>query len=191
LTYIPKLFVSRPAWPTSTSRPVVTLLQPSVAHSSPDHNALNAQYSECFSFTYAREGHSNTSELEQKVDSLEGIIGVTIVLHPSSPDHPNHNRAVQVFGNHLGNMMPFEVSSGLKAANTLTNAASDLSFAPTLSVVGTTPSHQASSSQRALTKEGRSALGISESIFRVLVGLEDAELLASELTVAIVVSQKA
>jgi cystathionine gamma-synthase len=191
LTYTPKLFVLSPAWPTSTSRPVMTLLQPPVAYSSPDHDALNAQYSECFSFTYARKGHSNASVLAQKVESLKGMLDVTIVLHPSRPDHPNHNCATQVFGNHLGNMMPFKIAGGCKAANALTNAASDLPFAPTFSDEGTTPSHPASSSQRALTEEGLSTLGISKGNLCILVELEEAELLASELTMSIVMSQKA
>jgi len=76
------------------------------------------------------------------------------------------------------------------AANALTNAASDLPFAPTLGDVGTTLSHPASSSHRALTEEGRAALGISEGFFRVSVGLEDPDLLIAELSEAIAQSQK-
>ena len=72
-----------------------------------------------------------------------------------------------------------------------TNAAPHLPFAPTLGDVGTTLSHPASSSHRALTEEGRAALGISEGFFRVSVGLEDPELLIDELSTAIMHSQTA
>jgi cystathionine gamma-synthase len=393
MTETPKSLVRRPKWPTSTSRPVVTPLQPSVVYASPDPDALDAQYNDASGFTYAREGHPNASVLAQKIDGLEGMSGgiitgsgmsaigavflgvlqagdhvigadqlygrtlrlmaddlpkfgvqtsladptdaaaiaaairpntkmivvevvsnptiriadmdgiaklckdrgillmvdntfttprgyqpfdhgadivihsvtkllaghsdatlgyvvakdaalmekinisnvtwgltpspfdcwlaerglqsfdlrydraeataielsaalaglpgVTRVLHPSRPDHPDHNRAAQVLGNRPGNMMSFEVAGGRKAANALTRAAPDLPFAPTLGDVGTTLSHPASSSHRALTEQGRAALGISEGFFRVSVGLEDSALLITELTDAIAQSQKA
>ena len=393
MTETPKSLVRRPKWPTSTSRPVVTPLQPSVVYASPDPDAMDAQYNDASGFTYAREGHPNASVLAQKIDGLEGMSGgiitgsgmsaigavflgvlqagdhvigadqlygrtlrlmaddlpkfgvqtsladptdaaaiaaairpntkmivvevvsnptiriadmygiaklckdrgillmvdntfttprgyqpfdhgadivihsvtkllaghsdatlgyvvakdaslmekinianvtwgltpspfdcwlaerglqsfdlrydraeataielsaalaglpgVTRVLHPSRPDHPDHNRAAQVLGNRPGNMMSFEVAGGRKAANALTRAAPDLPFAPTLGDVGTTLSHPASSSHRALTEQGRAALGISEGFFRVSVGLEDPALLIAELTDAIAQSQKA
>ena len=122
--------------------------------------------------------------------ALAGLEGVLKVLHPSRPDHPDHNRATQVLGERPGNMVSFEVKGGRKAANALTRAAPDLPFAPTLGDVGTTLSHPASSSHRALGEEGRAALGISEGFFRVSVGLEDAKMLIQELSHAIAQSQK-
>ena len=64
-------------------------------------------------------------------------------------------------------------------------AARNIVFAPTLGDVGTTLSHPATSSHRALTPEGRAALGLSEGSFRVSVGLEPAELLCTEFEAAI------
>ena len=122
--------------------------------------------------------------------ALVELSGVKKVLHPSRPDHPDHNRIAQVLGDRPGNMVSFEVAGGRAAANALTNAASDLPFAPTLGDVGTTLSHPASSSHRALSEEGRAALGISEGFFRVSVGLEDPDLLIAELSEAIAQSQK-
>ena len=58
-------------------------------------------------------------------------------------------------------------------------AANGVAFAPTLGDIGTTLSHPASSSHRALTPEGRAALGISEGFFRVSVGLEKPDELMS------------
>jgi cystathionine gamma-synthase len=46
--------------------------------------------------------------------------------------------------------------------------------------VGTTLSHPASSSHRALTPEARAALGISDGFFRVSVGIEEIDLLKSD-----------
>ena len=71
----PKPLARRPEWPTSTSRPVVTPLQTSVVYSSPDPDALDAQYDDGSGFTYSREGHPNASVLAQKIDGLEGVSG--------------------------------------------------------------------------------------------------------------------
>lgn len=121
--------------------------------------------------------------------ALADLPGVTKVLHPSRPDHPDHNRIARVLGARPGNMLSFEVAGGRAAANALTQAAPDVPFAPTLGDVGTTLSHPPSSSHRALTPQGRAALGISEGFFRVSVGLEDPDLLIAELTQAIAASQ--
>lgn len=82
-------------------------------------------------------------------------------------------------------MVSFRIAGGRDAANRLVRAAPDIAFAPTLGDIGTTLSHPASSSHRALTPEGRAALGIDEGFFRVSVGIEDADLLIEEFTAAV------
>jgi len=123
-------------------------------------------------------------------EALSDLPGVEKVLHPSRTDHPDHNRAASVLGDRPGNMMSFVIKGGRAAANALTRAAPDLPFAPTLGDVGTTLSHPASSSHRAVPSETREALGMTEGFFRVSVGLEDPELLITELSHAIAESQK-
>ena len=53
--------------------------------------------------------------------------------------------------------------------------------APTLGDVGTTLSHPASSSHRALTPAMRESLGISEGFFRISVGIEEPDLIEADL----------
>ena len=122
-------------------------------------------------------------------DHLAGLPGVKRVLYPTRPDHPDHNRAVALLGGRGGHMVSFEVAGGRDAANRLTRAAPDIAFAPTLGDIGTTLSHPASSSHRALTPEGRAALGISEGFFRISVGCEDIALLTRDFTAAIAAAQ--
>ncbi|MBE9635866.1 trans-sulfuration enzyme family protein [Salipiger mangrovisoli] len=110
-------------------------------------------------------------------DFLTGKPGVKRVLYPGRADHPDAARAQSVLRGNPGNMLSFELEGGRAAANAFTEAAQGIAFAPTLGDVGTTLSHPASSSHRALTPEGRAALGISEGFFRVSVGLEDPEAL--------------
>ena len=110
-------------------------------------------------------------------DHLADLPGVRRVIYPTRPDHPDHNRAMGLLGGQGGNMVSFELSGGRPAANIFTEAAQGLSFAPTLGDVGTTLSHPASSSHRALSAAEHSELGLSEGFFRVSVGLEDPEAL--------------
>ncbi|MGC9370139.1 MAG: trans-sulfuration enzyme family protein [Paracoccaceae bacterium] len=115
-------------------------------------------------------------------DALAETPGVKRVLYPGRADHPDHNRAGELLGDRAGNMLSFELEGGRDAANAFTRACPDIAFAPTLGDIGTTLSHPASSSHRALTPEGRAALGIGEGFFRVSVGVEPAELLIEEMT---------
>lgn len=118
-------------------------------------------------------------------DHLAGLKGVQRVLYPTRHDHPDHNRALGLLGTRGGHMVSFEIEGGRGAANALTRAAPNIAFAPTLGDIGTTLSHPASSSHRALTPEGRAELGISEGFFRVSVGIEDIDLLKREFAIAI------
>jgi cystathionine gamma-synthase len=114
-------------------------------------------------------------------DALAVAPGVRRVIYPSRPDHPDHNRAMGLFNGQGGNMLSFELEGGRAAANAFTRSATEIAFAPTLGDVGTTLSHPASSSHRALSEAGRTALGISEGFFRVSVGIESVELLIDEM----------
>ncbi len=105
--------------------------------------------------------------------------GVRRVLYPTRADHPDRARADGLLDGQGCNMVSFELDGGRGAANAFTRAAQGLNFAPTLGDVGTTLSHPASSSHRALTEAERQALGMTEGFFRVSVGLEEPEALKS------------
>ncbi|WP_121065156.1 trans-sulfuration enzyme family protein [Chachezhania antarctica] len=118
-------------------------------------------------------------------DHLAGLPGVARVIYPGRPDHPDANRAAGLLEGKGGNMLSLELHGGRAAANAFTTAAEGLAFAPTLGDVGTTISHPASSSHRAMTAEAREALGISEGFFRLSVGLEERDALTEVLTRAV------
>ena len=68
--------VRRGILPESVSRPVVSPLWPSVVYSSPDADALDAQYEgRTHGYTYGREGHPNWTILADKLDWMEGAQG--------------------------------------------------------------------------------------------------------------------
>ncbi|MFT7595585.1 MAG: O-succinylhomoserine sulfhydrylase [Paracoccaceae bacterium] len=117
-------------------------------------------------------------------DHLADLPGIKRVIYPMRADHPDKARAVALLGGQGCNMVSFELTGGRAAANAFTRAADGISFAPTLGDVGTTLSHPASSSHRALTPGERAALGLSEGFFRVSVGLEDPDALKQIFTLA-------
>jgi cystathionine gamma-synthase len=123
-------------------------------------------------------------------DHLAGLPGIKRVLYPTRPDHPDHNRAAALLNGRGGHMVSFEVSGGRAAANALTNAMPDIAFAPTLGDIGTTLSHPASSSHRAVDQRQREALGISEGFFRISVGVEDIGLLKRDFSAGLAAAAK-
>lgn len=116
---------------------------------------------------------------------LASTHGVARVLYPTQSDHPDHNRAIALLGDNGGHMVSFELVGGRAATNAFVKAATDLNFAPTLGDVATTISHPATSSHRALSDEGRAALGISQGFLRISVGCEPADALCEAFTRAI------
>lgn len=116
---------------------------------------------------------------------LAGLPGMRRVIYPTRADHPDHNRARHLLGEHGGHMLSFEVAGGRAAANALTAAMPGVAFAPTLGDIGTTLSHPASSSHRRVAKETLEAQGITEGFFRISVGVEDIALLKRDFTAGV------
>ncbi|MGP3697044.1 trans-sulfuration enzyme family protein [Rhodobacter sp. NSM] len=124
-------------------------------------------------------------------EHLAGLPGVRRVIYPLRSDHPDHARAVSLLGRRGGNMLSFELDGGRAAANALTRAMPQVAFAPTLGDVGTTLSHPASSSHRAVAPEVREKLGISEGFFRISVGVEDVDLLIRDFSAGVAAAHDA
>ncbi len=116
-----------------------------------------------------------TENAARLADALADMDGVTRVIYPTRPDHPDHNRAFGLLKGEGGHMVSFEVKATRAASNALVRAAEGIAFAPTLGDIGTTLSHPATSSHRGLSEEERVALGVSEGFFRVSVGCEETE----------------
>lgn len=136
-----------------------------------------------YSFDMRFERASHTAEA--LAEALAGAEAVKRVLYPGRPDHPDHNRAKALMARGSGNMVSFELTGGREAANRFVRALDGVAFAPTLGDIATTVSHPASSSHRALTEEGRQALGIGQGFFRISVGCEDADQLVGAFLAAL------
>ena len=121
-------------------------------------------------------------------DHLASLPGVRRVLYPLRNDHPDNQKAQKMLGWNGCNMVSFELDGGRAAANAFAREAEELNFAPTLGDVGTTLSHPASSSHRALSSSERAEMSLSEGFFRVSVGLEDPDQLKAVFSRAIAIA---
>ena len=124
-------------------------------------------------YTFDLRYERSTSNAALLADALASMDGVQRVLYPARQDHPDHNRSVSMLNGEGGHMVSFEIEGGRSATNAFVRAAQGLNFAPTLGDIATTISHPPTSSHRALTPEGRAAIGISEGFFRISVGCEE------------------
>ncbi len=122
--------------------------------------------------------HLRFEKAQENAHKLANALGeqktIKRVLYPLRKDHPDIALAHELLGGQGCNIVSFELTQQTReAANRFVQNASGIAFAPTLGDVGTTLSHPASSSHRALTPVQRKNLGISEGFFRVSVGVED------------------
>jgi len=102
------------------------------------------------------------------------------VIYPKLGNHPDIKIFKKIFKGNSCNMVSFELKGNRTSADKFAKNANRISFAPTLGDVGTTLSHPSSSSHRSLSKPKRKKMGITESFFRVSVGLENFDDLKNE-----------
>ena len=99
---------------------------------------------------------------------------VSTVNYPGLETHPRHQRARDLFDGFSG-MLSFEVKGGLQAAQRFMNKTTLPVIAPSLGGVETLLTRPATTSHSGMSREDREALGITDSLIRVSVGIEDTD----------------
>jgi cystathionine beta-lyase/cystathionine gamma-synthase len=105
------------------------------------------------------------------------------VIYPGLPSHPQHELAKRQM-NGFGGMLSFDVGS-LEGARRVLNRVRLMSLAESLGGVETLISHPASMTHASVPPERRAAIGLSESLVRISVGIEDAADLITDLKQAL------
>ena len=109
---------------------------------------------------------------------------VTRVLYPFRSDHPQHNLArAQMEGG--GGVVTFEVSGGKAAAYRVANALKLIDISNNLGDTKSLITHPATTTHQRLSPEARAALGVTDSMMRLSVGLEDPADLCEDLEQAL------
>jgi cystathionine gamma-lyase/cystathionine beta-lyase/cystathionine gamma-lyase/homocysteine desulfhydrase len=96
---------------------------------------------------------------------------VRAVFYPGLPDHPQHALAKRQMSG-FGSMITFETGS-LKNANKMLKRLRVCSLGESLGGVETLISHPATMTHAGLGAKGRAAIGITDGMVRISVGIED------------------
>jgi cystathionine gamma-synthase len=86
----------------------------------------------------------------------------------------------------FGPMLSIDLRGGGAAASSFIRGLDGIRLAPSLGDVATTVSYPASTSHRALSPQQRAALGISDGLVRISVGIEQIDDLRAEFDAALV-----
>ena len=119
--------------------------------------------------------------------ALEKDPHVIKVNYPTVEKYPQKELAKKLFknSNMCGAMLSFEMPSDREKINEFMKRLNICHYAPTLGGVRTTMSHPATSSHRDLPEEMKKALGITEGLMRISVGIEEPEDLIADFTQAL------
>jgi cystathionine beta-lyase/cystathionine gamma-synthase len=101
------------------------------------------------------------------------------VFYPGLADHPQHELAKRQMSG-FGSMITFETGS-LKNANRMLKKLRVCSLAESLGGVETLISHPATMTHAALGEKGRKAIGITDGMVRISVGIEDLQDILEDL----------
>jgi cystathionine gamma-synthase len=120
---------------------------------------------------------------------LERNPNVKRVYYPGLESHPHHRIAKEQMKG-FGGVVTFDIKGGLKEAKRFLDSLKLCYIAPSLGGVETLITHPATVSYYDLTRKQRYALGITDTLLRLAVGVEDADDLIADLDQALRRSHK-
>ena len=110
------------------------------------------------------------------------------VYFPGLADHPQHGLAKQQ-QNDFGAMMSFEIKGGVEAVKVLFNKLKLFTLAQSLGGVESLISHPSTMTHAGMAIEAQLVAGISQSLVRISVGIEDIADILADLSQALDASQ--
>ena len=108
---------------------------------------------------------------------------VRAVLYPGLPTHPQYDLATRQM-NGFGGMLTFDAGT-FEAARSVCNRVKLIALAESLGGVETLISHPASMTHASVPAERRAAIGLTDSLVRISVGIEDPADLIDDLAQAL------
>jgi cystathionine gamma-synthase/O-succinylhomoserine sulfhydrylase len=106
------------------------------------------------------------------------------ILHPGLPSHPQHALVKQQM-KMAGSVFSFEIDGGREQAMGVLNALRLIDISNNIGDTKSLMTHPASTTHSSITPEARAAMGISEGMLRISVGLEDVDDLIEDLEQAL------
>ncbi len=124
----------------------------------------------------------------QVADYLKNHEAIEAVYFPGLTDHPGHDIAKRQQKD-FGAMMSFEIKGGVAAVKVLFDKLELFTLAQSLGGVESLISHPSTMTHAGMEIEAQIAAGISQSLIRISVGIEDIEDIISDLEQALSASQ--
>ena len=115
---------------------------------------------------------------------LEKQPKVKKVFYPGLKSHPGHEIAVRQMEG-FGSVVSFEIEGGIEAANSFLRSVTIFSLAESLGGVDSLVEHPATMSHASMPEKVRRGVGITDSLIRLSVGLENVDDLIEDLAQAL------
>ena len=106
------------------------------------------------------------------------------VIYPGLPDHPQHELAARQMRG-FGGMVSFDIGGDLARARRFLENTHLFALAESLGGVESLVNHPAIMTHGSIPKDRREALGITDTLIRLSVGIEDCDDLIDDLTAAL------
>lgn len=106
------------------------------------------------------------------------------VYYPGLPSHPGHNIAKKQMAG-FGGMLSFELKGNIKTAIRFIESLNIFAIAESLGAVESLVEHPASMTHASVPKVEREKIGLSDTLIRLSVGIEDADDLIEDLNQAL------
>ena len=116
---------------------------------------------------------------------LEQHPKVTRVLYPGLPSHANHERAKKFMGEQFGAMISFEIDGDFQRTKLVCQSTKLFGLAVSLGAVESLIEQPASMSHASYDAQAKAKFGITDSLIRISIGLEDPTDLIADLDAAI------
>jgi cystathionine beta-lyase/cystathionine gamma-synthase len=112
---------------------------------------------------------------------LQAHRNVRHVFYPGLDSHPQHELVRRTMNGNGGAMLSFDMQGDIKTAEMFVKKLEMIRFAPSFGGLTTTISHPVKTSHRSLSPAQRSKVGITDTLMRLSLGIEDADDIVRDL----------
>ena len=135
--------------------------------------------------TLALRVKTQAQNAQKIAEALQKLPQVKNVFYPSLPNHPDHEIAKKQMHGGFGAMLSFELDTDKEGRTQFVRHLNLICKAVSLGGVETTMTEPIFTSHAKVPQEMREKMGITENLYRLSVGIEDAQDLIDDLTNAL------
>jgi O-succinylhomoserine sulfhydrylase len=167
-----------------SSNDIIQKIEGFARHTGPALSPFNAWIiSKSIETLHLRVNHMSDSA-HTIAKKLEGHPSIAFVKYPFLESHPNHTIAKKQMSKG-GGIVTFELKGGIEAGKRFLNNLQLFSLTPNLGDAKSIATHPASTTHSKLKKEERLAVGISDGLVRLSIGLEHVDDIWGDLSQAL------